>query len=242
MKPHALAIVALVACASPAYAQKHPWSDASEPSTPATPSSVHWDLSVQIGAQKRFLTDRQGAMNDAGVGPEIMTSLHLGGRVVRVGPYVGFESSPIVGDAPGRYLLAGGLQLKLLSPTPLGPLHFYFMTGFGAVYAMQREGNVPDPSDLFDPNNRQPRLLNSDDGNFLEVPFGVGAFWGNWDHWNFVAELVGRVGFRHEGVIYKTGSSFSGATELDPANEDRYPPYGDDRWAVGLTIGVIYDK
>lgn len=200
------------------------------------------DFAFEVGAQKRFLTDRQGKGDDAGVGPTAMASAHLGGRLLRGGLYLGAEYSPMNGDEPGRLLISGGLHLKAISPIPLGPLHFYCLTGLGYVFDDQLLGQAPSGYVPFNYDHSLPEL-ESAGGHYFEVPLGVGAWWVRQEEWSFIAELTLRFGFGHDGSAYKRGSELTDYSSIGGRSyEGIYPPYGDDRWAIGLSIGVLYDE
>jgi hypothetical protein len=75
-------------------------------------------------------------------------------------------------------------------------------------------------------------------GSFFEVPFGIGASYKLRKPWELCAELGGRAGFGHRGSLYTE----PGPQVSSPGRADSNAlPAGEDRFAVGLTVGVLVD-
>lgn len=75
-------------------------------------------------------------------------------------------------------------------------------------------------------------------GSFFEVPFGLGASYKLYKPWELCAELGARVGFGHTGSVYKDPGPQ--VTVPDFAGQNASPA-GVDRFALGLTVGVLID-
>src|SRR5690606_37872691 len=73
-------------------------------------------------------------------------------------------------------------------------------------------------------------------GTFFEVPFGIGASYKLYKPWELCAELGARAGFGHSGTIYDPPGP--GVAVSDFAGQ-RASPAGLDRFALGLTVGVM---
>ena len=191
-------------------------------------AQIHWDASAQVGVQKRFLGSQPPGGEDAGFGPTAMLNAHFAlFPLVRIGGYFGHDISPMDGGIGARDLTWGGVRAKLLSPWPRGTTHAYLFVGFGydGVYARSSSsrGVVRDGAG----------------GGFFEVPFGLGASYTFWKPWALVAELGMRAGFAHSGSAYEAPGPTIRTPGLAPANG---LPSGEDRFGIGLTVGIMLDK
>lgn len=207
---------------------------------PAAKAQLHWDASLQAGAQKRFLVERPRGVDDAGVGPVAQLAAHVALLpLVRVGGYFGHDISPLGGDAAARAITFGGLRAKVMSPWPRGAVRAWVFVGFGyaGVYARSYETTflVPQPSGPAAPVAAR---VASAGGSFFDLPFGVGASYKLRKPWELVAELGMRVGFGHTGSVYED----PGPQVKTPGRpDDNVLPTGTDRFALGLTVGVLLD-
>lgn len=195
----------------------------------ARPASaqIHWDASAQIGAEKRFLSNAPPGGPDAGFGPTATLNAHLALLpLLRVGGYFGYDLSPMGGDLGARDLGWGGVRAKILSPWPRGKTRAYVFAGLGyeGVYARS--------------STSQGVTREGAGGGFFEVPFGLGASYTFWKPWAFVAELGMRAGFASHGSVYEAPGPTIRAPGSLPSNA---LPSGEDRFAIGLTLGIMLD-
>lgn len=156
-------------------------------------------------------------MDDATIGPAVQLAAHVALLpLVRVGGYLGADLSPGAGTFSARDFYSGGVRLKLMSPWPRGNVRTWLFFGFGAVgvYAPAREAG----------------------GHLFELPIGIGASYKFRKPWAFSAELGFRYGFGHGGSVYD--SAYENRSDLARSTE---PFQGIDRFALGLTIGVLAD-
>lgn len=197
---------------------------------PPVLAQIHWDAAAQVGVERRVLTNKSTA-NDASFGPVGMLSAHIALLpLVRVGAYVGADLSPMQGDDAAqstRNFVWFGARVKVLSPAPRGAMRLYLYTGFGADFMYQ-------PSAPFDTAQGH-SAFEGVSGHFLEVPFGIGGSFTFWKPWAAFVEVGGRVGFGFSGNAYDSGARLLSG----PLHEQ---PYGDDRWAMSLSAGIMLDK
>lgn len=203
-------------------------------------AQLHWDASLGVGIDKRFLADRPAGGADASFGPSMKLAAHVALLpLVRVGGYVGYELSPLEGDAAPRSLASGGVRAKVMSPWPRGAMRAYLFAGFGYVSTYARSYRTTllassTPGAALSPRDA---LVHGSTGGFFEVPFGLGASYRLRRPWELFAELGMRVGFGATGGTYEEGSRVSFAGLPDSTTL----PRGDDRVAVGLCLGVLVD-
>ncbi|MDB4933766.1 MAG: hypothetical protein JWP87_738 [Labilithrix sp.] len=178
-------------------------------------AQIHWDASAQLGVMKRVLGDRPAGGNDAGFGPVGQLTGHVALLpLVRVGGYFGHDISPVGGDVSARDLTWGGMRVKLMSPWPRGNLRAWLFAGFGYAGVYQRS------------TVHGPLVVDGAGGSSFEVPFGLGASYKLRKPWELCAELGGRTAFGYTGSVYEASS---------PAFA------GKDRFAIGLTVGILAD-
>jgi hypothetical protein len=222
----ATALVSLLACSREAHAQ------------------IHWDAGVQAGVSKRFLADRAQGTPDAGFGPTATLTGHVALLpLVRIGAYFGHEISPLGGDVSARQITFGGLHLKGMLPWVRSSTsaRAWIFAGFGyaGVYAPSFETNFYVPStDGTGGLTREHGRVEGGGGGFFDVPFGVGASYKFFKPWELFAELGGRAEFGNSGTIYEPPGA--GVRIPGDATQRAAPP-GLDRFAVGLTLGVLVD-
>lgn len=209
--------------------------------TPGTASAqLHWDASAQVGAMKRFLASRPGGSDDAGFGPAAQLTGHLALLpLVHVGGYFGFDISPMPADVAARNMTYGGLRAKGMIPWVRGSGRAWIFAGFGyaAAYAPSYSSHffVPDASGTV---IRRSVKVEGGGGTFFDVPFGIGASYKLFPPWELCAELGARAAFGNSGTIYdQPGPGVS----VDDGTVQRASPAGLDRFALGLTLGVLID-
>jgi hypothetical protein len=204
-------------------------------------AQVHWDAAAQVGVMKRVLGDRPAGGEDAGFGPVGQLTAHVALLpLVRVGGYFGHDISPMGGVTSARDITFGGLRAKLMSPWPRGALRAWLFVGFGYAGTYARSTSAPRvfPGDAANPAVTSDATVHGAGGSFFEVPFGLGASYKLRKPWELCAELGMRAGFGHTGSVYEA----PGPEVTSPGRADANAlPAGTDRFAVGLTVGVLVD-
>lgn len=204
-------------------------------SATAQVANVHWDASAQLGVDKRFVVDRPAGVGDASIGPSGRLAAHVALLpLVRTGAYASYDLSPSAGAT--RDVVAGGLRVKVLSPWPHGAMRVWLFVGFGyaAVFARGYTGDVASASGVLVPDAR----VSAANGHLFELPFGMGVSYKLRKPWHLSAELGARYGFGHGGAAYDDpGPSFVASGASGSAL-----PGGVDRWGLGLTIGLLFDR
>jgi hypothetical protein len=204
-------------------------------------AQVHWDASAQVGGMKRFLAARPPSTDDAGFGPVLQLAAHLALLpLVHAGVYVGHDISPLPDPAAARNITFMGARGKVQLPMS-GNLRGYGFAGFGLALVTQQSftftgfpfvsagGTV----------NRKDAEVESAGGHFFEVPLGLGVAYKLRKPWELIAELGFRVGFAHSGSVY---DELRGAQVKAPGEVDQnLTSAGIDRFALGLTVGVMLD-
>lgn len=211
-------------------------------------AQLHWDLGAQVGVNKRFLgesrNDGTAFATNGGFGPMAQLQGHVALMpLVRVGGYLGYEISPLTGDPAARDMFGGGLRVKVMSPWPRGDVRLWLFLGFGhqSVYARSYRTSAPSQSLLFPSNDIS---IAGAGGHYWELPFGIGVSYKLRKPYQLFAELGARVGFAGQGTTYERGPQATignlppGA--LVPATS-RLDPSGDDRFSLGLSLGVMID-
>jgi hypothetical protein len=195
-------------------------------------AQLHWDASAQVGVMKRNLVDRPtgSRARDATFGPAGELAGHVALMpLVRLGAYFGHDISPFQGDVSARDITWGGLRAKIMSPWPRGDVRAWLFVGFGYAGVYQRSTSSAE------------RVVHGAGGGFFEVPFGLGASYKLRKPWELCAELGGRTGFGHTGSVYDApGPRVTTAAGAAAADTNALPA-GVDRFAIGLTIGILAD-
>lgn len=199
-------------------------------------AQLHWDASVQAGAMKRFVVERAPGTDDVGIGPTAQIAAHVALLpLVHAGVYVGHDISPLPDPASARNITFMGIRAKVAVPMS-GDLRAYGFAGFGLALVTQQAfelKNFPYRS------GKKDAQVESAGGNFFEVPFGLGVSYKLRKPWELCAELGARVGFAHAGSVY---DELRGAQVKAPGEVDQnVTSAGIDRFAVGLTVGVMLD-
>lgn len=209
----------------------------------AAGAQVHWDASAQAGGIKRWLADRPSGGADATFGGQAQLAAHVALLpLVRAGVYGAFDVTG-AGDAT-RFFAGGGPHVKIFAPLPGGAPRVWLGTGFGVIGATSPtyRANVVVPATAGGTMAVDADVASAG-GHFFEVPIALGASAKVWGPWSLMAELGLRWGFGHGGSLWGGrgyGLDSRGAVGLvDPAY--RIPSPGVDRFALGLTVGVLYD-
>ncbi len=203
-------------------------------------AQLHWDASAQLGVMKRFLANRPPSAEDVGLGPTGQLTAHVALLpLVDVGGYVGHDISPLPGDAAARNITFGGLRAKGMIPWVRGSMRAWLFAGFGyaGVYSQSYDKTFT-VGDGLGNTERRPGHVQGAGGGFFEVPFGIGASYKLFKPWELCAELGGRFGFGHTGSVYELPGPEARVTGLPGQNVG---PAGLDRFALGLTVGVMID-
>jgi hypothetical protein len=204
-------------------------------------AQLHWDASAQAGIEKRVLGARPAGGKDAGFGPALQLAGHIAFLpLVRLGAYVGHDISPLGGDASARDITWGGARVKVMSPWPRGAMRLWVFFGFGYDGVYQRSTsaprNFPGPTGM--PVVRGDAVVHGAGGGFFEVPYGIGASYKLRKPWELCAELGGRTGFGFSGSAYEAPGPRVSSVGRPDSNA---LPAGNDRFAIGLTVGVLVD-
>ena len=202
-------------------------------------AQLHGDVSAQAGVMHRFMTDRGGG-SDAGFGPVGQITGHVALLpLVHVGAYFGHDLSPIpdVGDGGVRDITFGGLRAKVLFPWIRGRAHAWAFVGIGyaGVYSRSYHVSVNVPDGLGGTTPSASRVEGAG-GSFVDLPLGVGASYKLYGAWELTGELAGRFGFGHTGSVYETPGP---QLTLADKTSQNASPAGLDRFAIGLTAGIL---
>lgn len=203
-------------------------------------AQLHWDASAQVGAMKRFLASRPPGTDDASIGPTAQLAGHVALLpLVHVGGYAGMDISPMPADVAARNVFFGGLRAKGMLPWIRGSFRAWIFAGFGysAAYAPSYSTTFTVPTASGDSERRRVNVEGGG-GTFFEVPFGIGASYKLFSPWELCAELGARAGFGHSGTIYDPPGP---GVRVENFASQRASPAGLDRFALGLTVGVLLD-
>jgi len=203
-------------------------------------AQVHWDASAQVGVMKRFLGSRPEGANDVGFGPTAQVTGHVALLpFAYVGGYFGHDISPLPGDGSARNITFGGVRAKGMLPWIGGSGRAWVFLGFGyaGVYSQSFKTTFSIPTGEGDFERRQVRVERAG-GSFVDLPFGVGASYKLRAPFELCAELGGRLGFGFTGSVYTQPGPQ--VTVPDYAGQNASPA-GLDRFALGLTLGVLLD-
>ena len=201
-------------------------------------AQLHGDVSAQAGVMHRFMTGRAGGA-DAGFGPVGQLTGHVALLpLVHVGGYFGHDISPLdVGDHTARDITFGGLRAKVLFPWIRGRAHAWGFVGIGYAGTYQRSYhvtvNVPDG---LGGTAASASRVEGAGGSFVDLPFGLGASYKLYGPWELTGELAGRAGFAHTGSVYESPGP---QLTLADGSGQNASPAGVDRFALGLTLGIL---
>lgn len=205
----------------------------------AASAQVHWDASLQAGAMKRFLVERPQGSDDAGFGPVAKLTAHVALLpLIHAGVYATHDISPLSDPAAARNITSAGVRGKMAIPLR-GDIRAWGFLGFGIAAVYSQSYDVPGfPVQSGAGTVTRDVHVEGAGGHFFEVPLGIGVSYKLRKPWELCAELGGRIGFAHSGSVYE-----------DPGPQLKIPgfpdnnvlPAGLDRFAVGLTVGVMLD-
>lgn len=203
-------------------------------------AQLHWDASAQVGGMKRVLVNRPDGGGYPGFGPVGQLAGHVALLpLVRLGGYLGHDISPM-SDASARDLTWGGVRAKIMSPWPRGSWRAWLFVGLGysGVYARSTSAPRLFPGPAGGAPVRADAVVQGAGGGFIEVPFGLGASYKFWKPYELSAELGMHAGFGHSGSVYED----PGPEVKSPGRPDSNAlPAGKDRFAIGLTVGILID-
>jgi len=202
-------------------------------------AQIHWDASAQLGVMKRFLGDKPPQGEDTGFGPTGQLTAHLALLpLIHAGAYLGHDISPSPGDT-ARNITWTGLRAKANLPIGTTKIRAWAFAGFGIalVYqqSVQRTLNVPLPGTT--QSQAREVTIQGAGGRFFEIPFGVGASYKLRKPWELCAELGARFGLAHGGSVYEQGAQITAPGIINQNAQ----PFGVDRFALGLTVGIMLD-
>lgn len=204
-------------------------------------AQLHWDASAQLGGMKRFLGARPAGSDDAGFGPTGQIAAHLALLpLVHAGVYVGHDISPLPDPLAARNITFMGTRGKVALPVT-GAIRAYGFLGFGLAIVSQQAFDYAGFPYLGPGGTtvRKDARVESAGGHFFEVPFGLGVSYKLRKPWELCAELGARVGFAHAGSVY---DDLRAAQVKSPGEVDQHlTSAGIDRFALGLTVGVMLD-
>jgi hypothetical protein len=201
-------------------------------------AQVHGDVSAQVGVMKRFFSDSAGGQ--PGFGPAVQLT---GGvallPLLQVGGYFGHDISPLPSPAAARDITFGGLRLRGNVPWPGGQVRTWIFVGFGyaGVYSRSYATTLAVPDGLGG-TTPQRVTVEGAGGSFFDLPFGIGASYKLRKPWELCAELAMRTGFGHTGSVYESPGP---QVNLPGNTGQNVAPAGTDRFALGLTVGVLVD-
>ena len=203
-------------------------------------AQLHWDASALLGVMKRFLANRPGGTDDVGFGPTGQLTGHVALLpLVHAGGYVGHDISPLPGDGAARNITFGGVRARGMIPWVRGSARAWIFAGFGyAGVFSQSYGTTFAFVDGAGNVERRPVRVQGAGVGFFEVPFGIGASYKLYKPWELCAELGARFGFGHSGSVYELPGPQVRAPGMPGQNA---LPAGLDRFALGLTLGVLID-
>ncbi len=202
-------------------------------------AQLHWDASVQVGAMKRLLVERPQGSDDAGFGPVAQLTAHLALLpLIHAGIYAAHDISPLPDPAAARNITSGGLRGKLAIPLH-GNVRAWAFLGFGVAAVYSQGYDLPGfPVQSGAGTVTRDAHVEGAGGRFFEVPLGIGASYKLRKPWELCAELGGRIGFAHSGSVYEEPGP---QLKIPGFPDNNVLPAGLDRFAVGLTVGVMLD-
>jgi hypothetical protein len=197
-------------------------------------AQIHWDVGIQGGAMKRFVTG-----GEAGADPKIGPAFQLTGHMaliplVRVGLYAATDISPATGIA-ARHFYEGGLHAKFAPPLLGGPWRTWVALGIGYAYTYAPSYTAQ----VLFAGDTQPSTLTVDTatGGMLEISPAIGIGYRIGSVTPF-AELGGRFGMGFSGTMYDSNAASCGYSQIHPMLQACEPYFGQDSFAVSLSVGL----
>lgn len=158
---------------------------------PKVHAQLRWDLGARVGAGKRYQGSQPASSPESEAGPAAELTLHTALLpLLRVGPTVSAEVSPVFGR-PTRRHYGAGLEARLFAPLPWPKLRPFAYVGVRGVLARQGQNEAHQAGG----------------GAYMAVPFGVGASVYMLKSLRFVATFGGEGAFFHGGTLYDAKSS-----------------------------------
>lgn len=154
-------------------------------------AQLRWDVGARVGAGKRYLSSQPRGYSDGDAGPAAELTLHTALLpLLRVGPSVSAEVSPVYGRATRRHY-GVGLEARLFAPLPWPGIRPFAFVGVRGVLA------------------RQPVTERhaAGSGGYLSIPFGVGASVFVVKSLRFVTTFGGDGSTLHGGSLYDPSKS-----------------------------------
>lgn len=158
---------------------------------PEVHAQIRWDIGARVGAGKRYQSSQGSNSPDSDAGPAAELTLHTALLpLLRVGPSISAEVSPVAGR-PTRRHYGAGIEARLFAPLPWPKLRPFAYVGVRGVMARQPETE----------------LHAAGGGGYMSVPFGVGASIYVLKSLRCVATFGGEGAFFHGGTLYDAKNS-----------------------------------
>jgi hypothetical protein len=178
----------------------------------AARADVRWDVGLEEGAQRRVLSSKPAGGDDPEVGTTVDVFAHVSlVPLVRLGLYGHADVSP--SRDGGRDVFSGGIDARVLSPWPRGPVRLYARLGVGEAGTTVLSHEGPERG-----------FVAGASGVFTEVPIALGLQYRVDRRLAMSVELGTRLGLGFAGTAYGSSSS------------------GDDIVAVFLAGGVSWGR
>ena len=211
-------------------------------------AQVHVDVGAEVGAMKRFSSDRPPGGPDAGFGPVLEVHGHVAILpFVRAGVYFTHDIAPVPGIT-AREITTGGFRLKVAPPLRSGRFRTWAFVGFGyaGVYAPGYQATLP----LGAAGAPAATTVSASGGSYFEVPLGIGVgyklrrreYFGGRSPGGgeLTCELGSRFGFGFQGSLYGEDGGRAAFVSGSP-QEQRVPKQGNDVFALALSLGYSFD-
>ncbi len=202
-------------------------------------AQIHWDVGAQGGIINRFVTGSETGAPKPKVGPLVQLTGHLALiPLLRVGLYAATDVTPATG-LPARHFYEVGFHGKFAPPLLGGAWRTWVSLGLGYAYtyAPSYQAQVPIGTDP------QPSTVTYDTatGGLLDVQPGIGLGYRVGPLLPFV-ELGGRFGVAFWGTMYDSSTSQCGTTPTHPDFSVCAPYFGQDSFAVWLSVGLSLEE
>ncbi len=202
-------------------------------------AQIHWDAAAQGGIIQRFVTGSDPGTHAPKAGPFVQLTGHLALiPLVRVGLYAATDVEPATGIA-ARHFYELGVHGKFAPPLLGGAWRTWLSLGFGYAYTYapsytsnETIGNDPQPSTV---------TVDTATGGMLDLQPGLGLGYRLGSLMPFV-ELGGRFGLAFWGTMYDSAASGCGSTPTHPGEPICQPYFGQDSFAVWLSIGLSLEQ
>jgi hypothetical protein len=202
-------------------------------------AQIHWDAGIQGGAMKRFVTGSEAGAPDTKIGPVIQLTGHLALiPLVRVGLYAATDITPASGIA-ARHVYEFGVHGKFAPPLLGGPWRTWLALGIGYAYAYAPSY----PAQVTFAGDPQPSTVTIDTatGGMFDVAPAIGLGYRIGPIMPF-AELGGRFGMGFSGTMYDSNAGSCGHSPNHPLLQACEPYFGQDSFAVSLSVGLSLEQ